>query len=297
MNKTKRRMSLTKRQNLIGWFFLMPAVILIIIFMVYPIIQAFITSLQSGNGLNVQWVGLKNYQRMLRDKALRTAIINTLSYAVWQVPIMLGLALIMASILNNKRLKFKTFFRTILFLPCTMSLVAYAIVFKLMFSTNGIINDFLINLGIIDQGINFLSNALGAKVVLIISLIWRWTGYNMIFYVTGLTNIDYTLYEAAEIDGASPAQRFRYITVPILRPVILLTVIMATNGNLQLFDETYNLTAGGPGNATISISQYIYEVAFKSVSNFGYASAVGVVLMIVIAVLVLIQMKVGDSDD
>lgn len=119
----------------------------------------------------------------------------------------------------------------------------------------------------------------------------------MIFYVTGLTNIDQSLYEAAQIDGASPVQAFRYITVPLLKPVLLLTVIMATNGNLQLFDEPYNLTAGGPGNATISISQYIYEAAFKSVPNFGYACAIGFTLMVVIAVLVIIQMKVGDSDD
>lgn len=293
----KKKMTLSQKHSRAGWLFLAPAVILIIIFMFYPIIQSFVSSFQSGIGEGMSWAGVANYKRMFLDPKLKKAIINTFIFALWQVPIMLGMALFLAAVLNSSRLRFKPVFRTLLFLPCTMSLVAYAIVFKLMFATNGIINDLLLKIGVIDQAINFLGDAFWAKVVLILSLIWRWVGYNMIFYVTGLTNIDQSLYEAAQIDGASPVQAFRYITVPLLKPVILLTVIMATNGNLQLFDEPYNLTAGGPGNATISISQYIYEAAFKSVPNFGYACAIGFTLMVVIAVLVIIQMKVGDSDD
>ncbi|HJD47572.1 MAG TPA: sugar ABC transporter permease [Candidatus Mediterraneibacter norfolkensis] len=292
-----KKMTLGQRHSLAGWAFLAPAVILIIVFMFYPILQAFFTSLQSGNANSMVWSGLSNYHRMLSDPKLKTAVINTLIFAVWQVPIMLGMALLLAGILNNSKIKFKPVFRTILFLPCTMSLVAYAIVFKLMFATNGIVNGLLLNLGVIDQAINFLGDTFWAKFVLILSLIWRWVGYNMIFYITGLTNIDNTLYEAAQIDGASSVQAFRHITIPMLRPVILLTIIMATNGNLQLFDEPYNLTAGGPGNATISISEYIYEVAFKSVPDFGYACAIGFALMVVIAVLIILQMKVGDSDE
>ncbi|WP_235853196.1 carbohydrate ABC transporter permease [Luxibacter massiliensis] len=293
----KKKMTLSQKHSRAGWLFLAPAVILIIIFMFYPIIQSFVSSFQSGIGEGMSWAGVANYKRMFLDPKLKKAIINTFIFALWQVPIMLGMALFLAAVLNSSRLRFKPVFRTLLFLPCTMSLVAYAIVFKLMFATNGIINDLLLKIGVIDQAINFLGDAFWAKVVLILSLIWRWVGYNMIFYVTGLTNIDQSLYEAAQIDGASPVQAFRYITVPLLKPVLLLTVIMATNGNLQLFDEPYNLTAGGPGNATISISQYIYEAAFKSVPNFGYACAIGFTLMVVIAVLVIIQMKVGDSDD
>lgn len=293
----KKKMTLSQKHSRAGWLFLAPAVILIIIFMFYPIIQSFVSSFQSGIGEGMSWAGVANYKRMFLDPKLKKAIINTFIFALWQVPIMLGMALFLEAVLNSSRLRFKPVFRTLLFLPCTMSLVAYAIVFKLMFATNGIINDLLLKIGVIDQAINFLGDAFWAKVVLILSLIWRWVGYNMIFYVTGLTNIDQSLYEAAQIDGASPVQAFRYITVPLLKPVILLTVIMATNGNLQLFDEPYNLTAGGPGNATISISQYIYEAAFKSVPNFGYACAIGFTLMVVIAVLVIIQMKVGDSDD
>lgn len=292
-----KKMRLATKQKLIGWAFIIPAVFLIAIFMFYPIIQAFFTSLQSGNAKNMVFVGMKNYIRMFSDPKLKKTIINTLIFAVWQVPIMLGTALILASVLNNKNLKFRGTFRTILFLPCTMSLVAYAIVFKLMFATNGIVNELLLRFGIISQAINFLGDARWAKIVLIISLVWRWVGYNMIFYVTGLTNIDYSLYEAASMDGATGFQSFVHITIPMLKPVILLTLIMATNGNLQLFDEPYNLTAGGPGNATITISEYIYETAFKSVSNFGYASAIGFALMVVIAALVILQMKVGDSHD
>lgn len=293
----KKRVTLNEKHSRAGWFFLAPAVVLIIVFMFWPIVQALLSSFQTGVGDGTTWAGVENFKRMFMDPRLKKAIVNTLIFAVWQVPIMLGMALFLAAILNNSKIRFKPVFRTLLFLPCTMSLVAYAIVFKLMFATNGIVNDFLLNLGVIEQAVNFLGDAFWAKVVLILSLVWRWVGYNMIFYVTGLTNIDQSLYEAAEIDGASPGQSFRYITIPMLKPVILLTVIMATNGNLQLFDEPYNLTAGGPGNATISISQYIYEIAFKSVPNFGYACAIGFTLMIVIAVLVSVQMKVGDSNE
>lgn len=292
-----KKISLGKKQKMIGWAFIIPAAALIVIFMFYPIIQAFITSLQSGNAKNMAFVGAKNYIRMFSDPKLKKAIVNTLIFAVWQVPIMLGMALALAAILNNKKIKFRGAFRTILFLPCTMSLVAYAIVFKLMFATNGIVNELLLRFGMISQAINFLGDAKWAKAVLVISLVWRWVGYNMIFYVTGLTNIDYSLYEAASMDVATGFQAFTHITIPMLKPVILLTLIMATNGNLQLFDEPYNLTAGGPGNATITISEYIYETAFKSVSNFGYASAIGFALMVVIAILVILQMKVGDSSD
>lgn len=291
-----KKQKLEKKQKIIGWMFLAPAVILIILFMFYPIIQAFITSFYTGNASKMAWAGIKNYARMFKDPKLLKTIKNTLFFAVWQVPIMLGMALILAAILNKKDLKFRKVFRTVLFLPCTMSLVAYAIVFKLMFATNGIINEILLNIGIISKAINFLGDAKWAKFVLILSLVWRWVGYNMIFFVTGLTSIDYSLYEASQIDGASSVQQFFYITIPLLKPVILLTVIMATNGNLQLFDEPFNLTAGGPGNATITISEYIYEIAFNSVANFGYACAIGFSLMIVIAVLVMVQMKVGDSN-
>ena len=210
---------------------------------------------------------------------------------------MLIFALILASILNNKDLKFKGLFRTMIFLPCATSLVAYAVIFRSLFANNGIINWILVNVGILDQPYSFLTNTWSARIVIIIALLWRWTGYNMVFYLSGLQNIEYSIYEAAKIDGASAIQSFFKITVPLLKPTILLTAIMSTNGTLQLFDESVNLTDGGPANASITMSHYIYNMSFKYVPNFGYAAAMSFFILILVAILAFLQMKVGDKRD
>ena len=210
---------------------------------------------------------------------------------------MLVLALMLAQMLNNKDLRGKGIFRTSIFLPCATSLVSYAIIFRSLFGVDGFINSVLINLGILDKGYNFLGNAFSAKVVIIIALIWRWTGYNMVFYLAGLQNIEYSVYEAAKIDGASPMQTFFKITVPLLKPTIVMTAIMSTNGTLQLFDESVNLTKGGPGQTTLTMSHYIYDTVFKFVPTFGYASAMSFLIFIIVAILAFIQMKVGDKRD
>lgn len=119
----------------------------------------------------------------------------------------------------------------------------------------------------------------------------------MVFYLSGLQNIEYSVYEAAKIDGASAVQTFFKITVPLLKPTILLTAIMSTNGTLQLFDESVNLTDGGPANASITMSHYIYNMSFKYVPNFGYAAAMSFLILILVAVLAFLQMKVGDKRD
>jgi hypothetical protein len=213
------------------------------------------------------------------------------------VPIMIILALAISSMLNNKKLKFRGFFRTAIFLPCVTSLVAYSIIFKSLFATDGIINSILMNIHLVSEPIQWLTNPIAAKVLIIIAITWRWTGYNMVFYLSGMQGIDDSIYESAQIDGASAFARFRYITLPMLKPIILFTTINSTIGTLQLFDEVVNITDGGPANATITISQYIYNTMFKYNSNFGYASAISYVIVILVVVLSFIQMKVGDKND
>lgn len=264
----------------------------------WPMIQAFILSLQTGKANNLKFGDpLANYVRMFRDNVFMTSLGNTFLYLIIQVPIMLVLALILASMLNNKDLRCKGLFRTAIFLPCATSLVSYAIIFRSLFGVDGFINTVLVNLGILHTGYNFLGHATSAKIIIIIALIWRWTGYNMVFYLSGLQNIEYSVYEAAKIDGASPMQTFFKITVPLLKPTILLTAIMSTNGTLQLFDESVNLTKGGPANATITMSHYIYNMSFKYVPTFGYAAAMSFLILILVAILAFIQMKVGDKRD
>ena len=150
---------------------------------------------------------------------------------------------------------------------------------------------------VLEEPIAWITDPVFAKILIIIAITWRWTGYNMVFYLSGLQGIDDSIYEAADIDGATSVQKFFRITLPMLKPIILFTTINSTIGTLQLFDEPMNITQGGPANATITISQYIYNILFKYSPDFGYAAAVSYVIVVLIVVLSFIQMKVGDKDD
>ena len=300
MKNKKKGMSITGKQRAAGWIYLAPATILIFIMSFWPIIQAVITSFKTGSSANMQWANpfAYNYTRMFQDAVFKRSIGNTFLYLIIEVPIMLVLAILLAQLLNNKHLKFKGLFRTCVFLPCATSLVSYALIFKSLFATQGLINTILVKLGILESNFNFLGTGWSAKIIIIVALIWRWTGYNMVFFLAGLQNIEYSVYEAAMIDGASGWRTFWSITVPLLRPTIVMTTIMSINGTLQLFDESVNLTKGGPANATITMSHYIYNGSFgEGVANFGYASAMSVIVFIMVAVLAFINLKVGDKRD
>jgi len=299
VNQVKqKKMKMEKRHNIIGWIFLTPAALLIAVMSFLPMLKAFTLSFQTGSTFKtMRWNGMGNYIHMFSDKIFLQSLGNTFLYLIIQVPIMLIVALILASMLNDKNLKFKGLFRTMIFLPCATSLVSYALIFRSLFATDGLINSLLINAGLIKTGYAFLSHTSSARIIIILALVWRWTGYNMVFYLAGLQNIEYSIYEAAKIDGASPIQIFGRITCPLLKPTILLTAIMSTNGTLQLFDESFNLTKGGPANTTITLSHYIYNCSFKYVANFGYSAAMSFFVLLLVATLAYIQMKVGDKRD
>ena len=296
----KKGMSVLAKQKRAGWIFLAPATLLIAIMSFWPMIQAVITSFQTGSAANMQWAEpfSYNYTRMFADKLFLRSVGNTFLYLIIQVPIMLIVAILLAQLLNNKDLRFKGLFRTCVFLPCATALVSYSLIFKSLFATEGLMNALLMKLHIISSNINWLGTPATAKMVIIIALIWRWTGYNMVFYLAGLQNIDYSVYEAAKIDGANGWRTFWGITVPLLKPVIIMTFIMSINGTLQLFDESVNLTNGGPANSTITMSHYIYNNSFGTgVANFGYASAMSIFVFVIVAILAIINMKVGDTRD
>ncbi|WP_288566370.1 sugar ABC transporter permease [uncultured Treponema sp.] len=289
--------SLERKYKIAGWYFVMPASLLIFLFSFIPMVRAFILSLQSGVGNNLSFCGIKNYVRLFQDEKFIASLKNVIIYFAFQVPIMLFIAIILACILNDKKLKFKGLFRTIIFLPCATSLVASALIFKSLFALDGLVNVLLLNHHFISQPINWLTHPVWAKVIVIFTITWRWTGYNTVFFLAGLQGIEYSIYEAARIDGASTVQTFFKITLPQLKPVVLLTAIMSTNGTLQLFDEVKNLTGGGPGNATITISQYIYDLSFKYNPQFGYAAAVSYAILIIVALLSFIQIILADRKE
>ena len=298
-DRNRRWLSEPRRRNLTGWAFLLPAALLILAMSFIPMFQALVLSFKTGRGTNLEFAEpfWYNYERLFQDEIFKLTLSNTFIYLIIQVPIMLILALVLANLLNDRRLKFKAFWRTAIFLPCAVSLVSYSLVFRTMFATDGFVNDLLMGLGTIDSPINWLGQPETARMVIIIGLIWRWTGYNMIFYLAGLQNIDPATIEAAKMDGANAFQTFWRVTVPQLKPIILLTAILSTNGTLQLFDESWALTRGGPAYQSMTMSHYLYEVSFLKNPNFGYAAAISFIILLLVAVLAFIQMKVGDKRD
>lgn len=288
------------RYHRYGWFFISFAVLVLALFMLYPIISSLIMSTYSSRGMIQRFVGLGNYQRLLKDRVFLQALKNTLIFFIVQVPIMLLLALLIATLLNNKDIKFRGLFRTGIFLPAVTSLVTYSTLFKMMFSLEGLVNKFLLNIKLISTPIPWLVDPFWAKITVMIAMTWRWTGYNMIFYLSGLQNIPDELYEAAKIDGANAYQQFARITVPLLKPIILFTAITSTIGTLQLFDEPTNFASGGvtaatigPGNSLLTIAVYIYNLCFKYMPNFGYAATIAYVIVIIVAILSFVQFKLA----
>lgn len=292
----KRHKKTGPNYNRYGWAFIAMAFLLYLLFTIYPAVESLALAFQSMEGGKYTFVGLKNFKRMFGDAVFLQSLKNTFLYMVIQVPIMLMLALILAVLLNSRFLKWKGFFRTSIFLPCVTSLVAYSILFKMMFSLDGIVNQVLMRLGILEQPFQFLQNSTWARAVVIIAMLWRWTGYNVIFYLSALQNIPKETFEAAKVDGANAAQTLFRVTIPQLKPIVLLTAIMSTNGTLQLFDETMNITQGGPANSTLTVSHYIYNQSFVYAPNFGYASAISYMVVFLMIILAIIQFSVAGKE-
>ncbi|HEV2515803.1 MAG TPA: sugar ABC transporter permease [Devosia sp.] len=271
------------------YLFLLPVIVLFLAFKVYPYVYAAwlsLTKIQKGKQV---FVGLGNYGRLLTDPIFYKALSNTLLILVIQVPLMLGLALLLAVAFNSALLKWRAIWRTAYFVPIVMGLVAYGILFSTLLNNHyGVINFALESIGL--PRVPWLGDPFWAKISIIIALTWHYTGNSAVIYLAQLQSVPGELYEAAEIDGASAFQRFWHITLPGLRPAITLTVVLSTIGTLQLFDEPYVLTNGGPNNATLTIGMYLYQNGFKYF-DFGYASAIGYVLTGIIGILALIQFR------
>ncbi|MGV3551594.1 carbohydrate ABC transporter permease [Rhizobium sp.] len=285
------RGGLKRYYDLNGWLFIAPSILLIGVFLIYPIFRSLWLSAYTGKGLMMKFGGFANIIRLWNDPVFLHALSNTIIFFVVQVPIMITLALLLAAVLNNDRLKFIGFFRTAIFLPCVASLVAYSILFKAMFAVDGVVNSALMSVGIVDGPIGWFTDPFWAKVLVILAITWRWTGYNMIFYLAALQNIDKSIYEAARIDGVPAWGRFIYITVPMLKPVILFTTIISTIGTIQLFDEVYNLTEGrgSPANSTMTLSLYIYNTTFRQMPSYGYAATMSYVVVLMVALFSFLQ--------
>ncbi|EMA64914.1 carbohydrate ABC transporter permease [Halorubrum kocurii] len=242
----------------------------------------------------LDFVGLGNYARLLGNDLFWQSMFNTSYILVIQVPLMIGLALALALALNASFLRLKGVFRTAIALPVSANLVAYSTVFLLLFNEQlGFLNYVLAGVGL--GPVPWLTDGFWARNTIIAAVTWRWTGYNMIILLAGLQTIPQQLYEAAEIDGANRWEKFRYVTLPQLKPVFLFVVVLSTIGTFKLFAEPYVITGGGPTNSTITIVQYIYRQAFVNF-NLGYASALTVVFVAVVSAFSVAQIKIGGED-
>lgn len=284
---------LGRSEQLNGWMFIAPALVLLGFFMIYPICWSLWMSFQVGKGMNFHFGGMANIVRLTKDPVFVRALTNTCIFFIVQVPIMISLALLFAVALNDATLRFRGLFRTAIFLPCVTSLIAYSTLFKSMFQTDGIVNKSLMFLHLTATPVPWLQDPFWAKVLIILAITWRWTGYNMIFYLAALQNIDKSIYEASRIDGVPAWARFTQITIPMLKPVILFTTIISTIGTLQLFDEVNNITVGGPSDATLTLSLYIYNLTFKFMPSFGYSATVSWVIVVMVAILSFLQFLIA----
>jgi lactose/L-arabinose transport system permease protein len=281
-----------KYLNRTGWLFVAPALTFFAVFMAYPIVSSLYLVTRKWKGFTDSFVGLGNFVRMANDGLFWHSLGNNFFLMVVQIPIMVFLAMVLAVVLDQGIRKFKGAFRLMIFLPCITSLVAYSVLFRILLQTNGLANNVMLNLGLLHEPIAFLNDPLWANVTIIVAMTWRWTGYNMIFFLVGLQSISREVYEAAEVDGANKFQQFFKITLPLLVPVILFAVVTSTSGTLQLFDEPNVLTnQGGPANATMTAALYIYRQAFVINTDFGYATAMSYMVVVIAAVFSWVQIR------
>lgn len=262
-----------QRNRLIPYTFILPYLAIFGLFWAWPIVYSIYLSFLDTRGFPwaLEW-GV-NWGRILKDPFFIQALKNTLMLLLIQVPTMLVLATGLAVALNSSLLKLKGFYRFAFFAPVVVGAVAYSAVFRLLFNTqNGAVNAALTGIGL--PRIDWLNAPVPAFILIVLTVTWRWTGYNAIIILAGLQNIPLELYEASKIDGASPWQQFVRITLPLLRPILVFALVLSVIGTLQLFTEPFLITAGGPGNATLTLGVYLYQQGFRSF-NFGYASAIG----------------------
>ena len=279
-----------KKEALTAYFMLLPDVAGLLIFVFIPIIYAFFISLHSWNGLSeMEFIGVQNYLKMAKDSKFINSIMVTVKYALMYVPSVFVLSLLLACLLNALHGKLQSFFRTAFFLPYAISTVIAGIVWSFIYNPmNGFLNQLIALAGGEKQ--RFLASTTQALPSTVVVGVWLVLGYNTILFLAAIKDIPYNYYEAAEIDGAGPIQKFFKITLPLVKDTSVFVLVMCAIGSFQAFDQINVMTAGGPASATTTSVLYIYDQAFQTF-EMGYSSALAFVLFIIIMALTLIQMK------
>lgn len=286
-----RRRGWALRSQLTPYLFIAPNMALFCVFVFFPLLYALYVSLREWSLIDTpRYVGLENYARLATDPLFWHSLRNTIVYSVATVPTSLAIGLLLALALNRHLLA-RTFLRSIYFLPVVISSVATAVIAAWLFNDNyGVVNMLLRRFGL--EPVPWLSSPRWALFSLVIATLWVRVGFCMVVYLAALQSISPTYYDAAEVDGATRFQQFRHITWPLLRPATFLLLILSVIYSFQVFDLIYVMTGGGPGFSTTMVVQYIYQAAFVS-SEMGYASAMGVVLFLLILGFTILQWSVN----
>ncbi|OJX17049.1 MAG: sugar ABC transporter permease [Devosia sp. 67-54] len=286
-SRPRRFWTMARRESLAGYLFIAPQLIGIVVFVLIPLGLVVYYSLHEWNVLagTFKFVGPANYEKLASDPSLPEVLLASGLFSAGLVVFNLSLALLLA-ILVNQKLRGIAVFRTLFFSPVVVSLVAWTIVWGFLLQANGGINGILAMFGI--TGPNWLRTPATAMIAVITVQVFKNVGLNMVLFLAALQGVPRELYEAARVDGASRFKQFRRITVPLISPTILLTMIITIVGSLQVFAQIAVLTQGGPGMSTTVLVYYLYQQAFQF-HRFGYGSTLAILLFVIVAVLTFVQ--------
>ena len=279
------------RRNIYPYVWISPALLVFGVFTLLPLAAGVALSLVTWDGIHAaRWQGLANYVQVLQDQPFWQALVHNVIYAVGTVVGKIVLALVLA-VLLNRALRGRAVFRTVLFMPVVMSFVVVGLIWSWIYNYNfGLLNAIVGVLGLQAWKQDWLGNASIALGALIVVDIWKWFGFHMVINLAGLQSIPNELYEAARIDGATAWQSFWRVTLPLLKPVTMINVLLATSGAFNVFDLVYVMTEGGPVNATDVAMLHIYTQAFQFY-RFGYAAAMSYILLILVGIVSLVLMR------
>ena len=285
------------QNNLIGYAFLSPALLLLTVFLLIPVVMVFYYAFTDYYMLTPdsrQWIGLDNFTKLVQDTTFLKSIFNTAKFVIWIIPVQLGLALGMALIVNKPR-KGNMFYKVAFFAPVVMSLAVISILWLYLLNpNNGLLNALLNKIGIASQP--FLTSPKQAMYAIIMVSAWQGAGYQMLLFLGGLQNIPRDVYEAAELDGFTKFQQFRYITMPLLKPTALFILLTTLISAFKLIVQPMVMTQGGPMNSTMTMVYYIYQKGFTD-RMVGYSSSIALVFTTFIGLITLIQRRVLKEDN
>lgn len=294
--KSRKIMSKSTRETLTAYSFIAPNFIGFAVFTLVPVLWAFVLAFTKWDGVNpMTFAGLDNFIRMLSDKSFKAALLHTITYVIGTVPLTIVFSLALAILLNQKVFG-RNFFRTVSFFPYVASLVAVAAVWNMLFSPDkGPVNQLLMALGV-ENLPRWAAGKDTALLTVILFSVWKNMGYYMVIFLAGLQGVNPELYEAASLDGANKWKQFRNVTLPQIAPTTFFVTIMVVIQSFKVYDQVYMITQGGPGTSTLVLVYQIYNEAFVGTPEYGYASAISMVLFAMVLVVTLVQFKGEDRD-